>query len=368
MFQIEKAPETMTAKQRVLNTFAFEKTDRIPIDYSANPGIHHALCAALGIKNDDHLQLFDALGVDYRSAWPRYTGPLLYPEIEGCSVDPQYGFYTRFIENENGGYQDFCHFPLKGADEEKIWAFPVPSPDDYDYETAVAALKSFRDYGVYIGNPGIADIINSIGRVMGMEDTLVNLMLEDEATLDLVDRKVTLELTIMERLLEKANGAVDFIFIGEDLGTQIAPMISLDMYRRVLRPFHQKFTALAKAYHLPIMMHSCGSSSWAYEDFIDMGINAVDTLQPEAANMSPRYLKEHFGGRLSFHGCISTAGPLAYGTADDVVKTVKETLEIMMPGGGYHLSPTHMIQDNTPVENVIAMYQSAHQYGRYGKK
>ena len=96
-----------------------------------------------------------------------------------------------------------------------------------------------------------------------------------------------------------------------------------------------------------------------------MGIDAVDTLQPEATNMSPQYLKQHFGGRLSFLGCISTAGPLAYGNACKTEKNVKETLEIMMPGGGYHLAPTHMIQDNTPVENVIAMYQAAHTYGRY---
>ena len=96
-----------------------------------------------------------------------------------------------------------------------------------------------------------------------------------------------------------------------------------------------------------------------------MGINAVDTLQPEAANMSPQYLKDHFGGRLSFHGCISTAGALAYGTVEDVIQDVKNTLEIMMPGGGYHFSPTHMIQDNSPVENVIAMYQAGHDYGVY---
>lgn len=365
MYTIQKAPESMTAKKRVQKTLAMETADRVPIDYFANPGIHHRLCEALGIPGDDYSLLYEALGVDYRTAWPRYTGPLLYPEIEGCAVSPEYGFYTRWIENKNGGYSDFCNFPLQGDDSEKIWNFPVPSADDYDYDTAVRQLKSFSDYGVYIGNAGIADVINSIGRIMGMEDTLVNLMTEDEATLDLVDRKVKMEFDIMERLLDRAGDVIDFVWIGEDLGTQIAPMISLDMYRRVLRPVHQRFVDLADAYKLPVMVHTCGSSSWVYEDFIEMGVRAVDTLQPEAVNMSPAYLKEHFGGRLSFHGCISTAGPLAYGTADDIVQCVRDTLNIMMPGGGYHFAPTHMIQDNTPVENVIAMYQSAHIYGRY---
>jgi uroporphyrinogen decarboxylase len=114
-----------------------------------------------------------------------------------------------------------------------------------------------------------------------------------------------------------------------------------------------------------VMMHTCGSSSWAYEDFIEMGIHAVDTLQPEAADMSPEHLKRTFGGRLAFHGCISTAGVLAYGSVDDVVDDVRKTLEIMMPGGGYCLAPTHMIQDNTPTENAVAMYEAAHRFGVY---
>jgi uroporphyrinogen decarboxylase len=81
--------------------------------------------------------------------------------------------------------------------------------------------------------------------------------------------------------------------------------------------------------------------------------------------MSPAYLKKQFGSSLAFHGCISTAGPLALGTVDEIRDTVRRTLDIMMPGGGYILAPTHMIQDNTPVENIIAMYEEARVYGVY---
>lgn len=81
--------------------------------------------------------------------------------------------------------------------------------------------------------------------------------------------------------------------------------------------------------------------------------------------MDPAYLKERFGDRLAFHGCISTAGTLVTGTPDDVRRTVRETLEIMMPGGGYALAPTHHLQDNTPTENVLAMYAAAREFGVY---
>ncbi len=116
------------------------------------------------------------------------------------------------------------------------------------------------------------------------------------------------------------------------------------------------------------MIHSCGSSSWAFDDFIEMGIDVVDTLQPEAQDMAPPYLKDHYGDRLAFHGCISTAGPVAYGTVADVVACVRDTLAVMMPGGGYALAPTHQLQDNSPTENVVAMYEAGRTYGAYAQR
>jgi len=99
-----------------------------------------------------------------------------------------------------------------------------------------------------------------------------------------------------------------------------------------------------------------------------MGIKVIDTLQPEAKDMAPEYLKKKFGGRLAFHGCISTAGPVAYGSVEDVFAYCRKTLDIMMPGGGYCFAPTHALQDNSPTENVVAMYEMARKYGNYAKK
>jgi len=78
-----------------------------------------------------------------------------------------------------------------------------------------------------------------------------------------------------------------------------------------------------------------------------------------------RRLKKRYGDRLAFHGCISTAGPVAYGTAEEAVADVRQTLEIMMPGGGYALAPTHQLQDNSPTQNVVAMYDTAKELGCY---
>lgn len=364
--QIRKAPETMTGKERVRRTFNFEKTDRVTIGYDTNPGIHARLCQALGLNPNDYEGLFRALGVDYRGIGAPYIGPELHKVPENRMVDQLEGCIMRYVQHETGGYWDFCDFPLQDAEDEQFETFPIPDPDNFDYDLALAAAKAVgQEYACYVGNPGIPDIINSNGRIMGMEDVLCHLQMEDEAALDFMHRRAKFQLGMMERLLDKCRGYIDFVWLGEDLGTQVAPMISLDLYRRTVRPIHQQFVDLATSYGLPVLIHSCGSSSWFFDDFIEMGIRAVDTLQPEAVNMAPAYLAEKYGGKLSFRGCISTAGPLAFGNAQDTENICRETLEVMMKHRGYHFAPTHAIQDNTPVENVIAMYQTAHDAGRY---
>lgn len=365
MLKIEKAHETMTAKQRVLKTFNHEKTDRVTIGYDANTQIHNKFSKALGIKGSNLEQVFQALGVDYRSVPIHYCGPDLFKQQKDRRVDPVEGCLMRWVENNSGGYWDFCDFPLKDAADELFSSFPIPDPDNFDYDLAFEYAKAYGEFGLYLGGPGDPDIINSNGRLMGMEDILCHLMLEDDAALQFVNRRALMKLKVMERMLERCRGMIDFMWLGEDLGTQAGPMISLELFRKHIRPIHQQFVDLADTYKIPTIIHTCGSSSWAYEDFIDMGILGVDTLQPEAENMSPAYLKQRFGSRLCFRGCISTAGPLAYGTVQDVDTYCAQTLSIMMKGYGYHFAPTHSIQDNTPVENVAAMYNAAHRYGVY---
>lgn len=354
--------ETMTGKERVKAALAHEPVDRVPIDYSANAGIHQRMLDYFGLSRTQNLALREALGVDFARAPLRYTGPRMHAELPGRQVDA-WGRRKRWIEHGSGGYWDFCDFPLKDADEETIANWPMPNPDHYDYAALAAFCKAHPRFAIVAGEG--PDIINSTGMIRGMEQTLIDLMTDDPAGMLLIGRRTKILLAIAERMLAAAVGGIDVWWMGEDLGTQIAPIISLERFRKHIRPRHQPFVDLARAYNLPTIIHSCGSSSWAFEDFIEMGITGVDALQPEAANMAPQYLKQRFGGRLAFHGCISTAGPVATGTVEETTEYRRRTLEIMKPGGGYCFSPTHMLQDNSPTENVLAMYEAAHQYGRY---
>ena len=355
----------MSSKERVLTTFARQEPDRVPINYAANPGIDGRLKKHFGLQPDDDEGLLDALGVDFRSVGASYQGPKLHDDIpeRGITVD-NWGIRRRWVEHEPGGYWDYCDFPLREADEETVAAWPMPSPDDFDYSNILADCAKHEQFAIN-GSGGFGDIINGNGMLRNMEQTLVDLITEDPAGMLLADRRMDIQIEKARRILEAAKGKVDFVWLGEDLGTQLAPMISMHIFKSQIRPRYQKYCDLAHAYDAYVMIHTCGSSSWAYDEFIDMGIQVVDTLQPEAVDMSPEYLKERFGDRLAFHGCISTAGPVATGTVDETIEYCQNTLDIMMPGGGYCFAPTHSLQDNSPTENVVAMYRVAAEYGKY---
>lgn len=358
---------SMTSKERVLRTFQSREADRVPVDYSANVEIDQRLKKHFNLATTDDEGLRQALGVDFRCVGDRYVGPCLHAPQDGIRVDPEWGIHTRWVDHGAGGYWDFCDFPLRDATLADVEAWPMPNPDDFDYSHVADHCVQFSPYAVFAGNAGVGDVINSTGFFFGMEETLVRMATGDAALLRFVERRQTIMLERMRRQILASKGGVDFLHLGEDLGTQQSPMISLDLYRSFIRPWHEKFVALARSFDLPVMIHTCGSSSWVYEDFIEIGIQVVDTLQPEAVNMSPAYLKKTFGGRLAFHGCISTAGAVSFGSVAQVREECKQTLNVMMPGGGYCFAPTHALQDNSPVENVVAMYDVARTDGVYPK-
>lgn len=99
---------------------------------------------------------------------------------------------------------------------------------------------------------------------------------------------------------------------------------------------------------------------------IEIGIDALQSLQPDARDMEPAKLKKAFGGRVVFNGCIDTHHLLIKGTPDLVRIKVREVLEVIKPGGGYIASPSHdYLLSETPVENVLALYETVREYGVY---
>ena len=77
-------------------------------------------------------------------------------------------------------------------------------------------------------------------------------------------------------------------------------------------------------------------------------------------------LKRDFGKSLVFHGGIDNQRTLPFGTEAEVRAEVRRAIDTLAADRtGYILAPCHNIQAITPLENILAMYDEAHRYGKF---
>ena len=105
------------------------------------------------------------------------------------------------------------------------------------------------------------------------------------------------------------------------------------------------------------MLHCDGNIRELIPEFIEMGIDILNPIQNVGPGMEPKELKKEFGKDLCFHGGIDTQEVLPRLSAEELARDVREKIETLGKGGGYILSPTHMIQLDVPLENILKMYQ-----------
>lgn len=111
------------------------------------------------------------------------------------------------------------------------------------------------------------------------------------------------------------------------------------------------------------MFHSCGAIAPLIERIIAVGVDILDPIQVSAEGMDPRFLKDSFGARLCMHGTIDTQYLLPQGKPEDVRQTVRKMLDIFGDEGGFILAPIHVFQTDVPSENILALYNTAYEYG-----
>jgi uroporphyrinogen decarboxylase len=173
--------------------------------------------------------------------------------------------------------------------------------------------------------------------------------------------------TGVEKLLEEAGDYIDVVVTGDDLGSQISPLISTPMYRELIKPYHvELFQTIKRQSKAKIFYHSDGNIYPLMNDLIEAGIDLLNPVHVASKDMGDTArLKREFGDRVCFNGAIDTQWVLPHGTPDDVRAEVRRRIKDLAPGGGYILSAVHCIQPDVPPENVCAMFDEAIKAGRY---
>ena len=344
----------MTSRERVLCSLDWQEPDRVPVQIYLTPEMREKLQQHFGERN-----LLECLGIDFRSAGPRYLGKTKEPR-DGIRYD-LWGAGYRTVKHPRGGtYDEAVELPLadlKTMDDVERYAWP--NPDLYDYSVIPDQCTASRDYAVCLGGAGSPDIVNGVSRGRGMEQVLIDIATRDEVGLAIIDRRVDFSYEVLRRGLEAADGKADILCLGEDCGQQNGRMVSPRDFDEVFRPRLQRFYDLGHEFGAKVMMHSCGDTSEIQPTFIDMGLDILDAMQPEPKGMEPETIRENCKSKLAFCGLISTQKTLPFGTVADCRAEARHRLDVIAKGGGYIFSPAHCIQPDTPLENVLTIYQEA---------
>ncbi len=346
----------MSPRERFAATVAHRQPDRPPVQYYTTPEFHAKLQERF--PGEDLTLLLE---VDFRGVGAPRRTPTRQPEPGSrvASYD-EFGVGYTAQPYEFGTYLEAYDLPFaRMSTLEEVERYPWPSVDDYDFSHLKEDCEAVGDYVVCFGNAGIPDIINGVSRGRGMEQVLCDIALGDEVGTAIIDHRVDFYYEYVRRGLEAAEGRVDVLCLGEDLGNQMGPMVSPATFDRFFRPRLQRFIDLGHEFGCQVMLHSCGSTRKLQPRLVEMGLDILDAMQPEPVGQDPEGIKRDVGDRLTLCGLISTQRTLPFGTVEECREEARHRVEVIGRQGGYIFAPAHCIQPNTPIENVLAAYEVA---------
>ncbi len=379
---------TMGHRERVLKTLNHEEPDRVPFDLggTSNSSIHinkyQELKAHFGIeteKSEDTIsnkwlqsvvvddRILEALDIDFRhlSAGTSDNGADVPVGDDGYR--DEFGQLRRMPEGSL--YYDVVDFPLSGSITVRdIVNYPWPDPTDPGYTRGLRdrglAIRESTDCALVLRVP--SPFVHTSQFLRGFEDWFMDLAADPDLATALFEAVIEVSAGVATELLREVGDIVDIVAMGDDLGFQDGPMVAPETYRKLLLPWHKKYFETLKANTSAfIHFHCCGSISSLLDDLIDAGIDAINPVQVSAADMDSATLASRFGDRVTFWGAIDSQHVLPNGTPDEVRAEVKKRIGDLAPGGGYVCSAVHNIQPDVPLENILAMYEAADDFGHY---
>jgi uroporphyrinogen decarboxylase len=193
-----------------------------------------------------------------------------------------------------------------------------------------------------------------------MDNYLMFLGLYPDKALQFSEKLCDLHLKSLEKWLGAVGPYIDIIVFGDDLGGQTGPLISPQMYKQVIKPYHRKLWHRAKELaDVKVMLHCCGGVRELMEDLIDAGLDAINPVQINAVGMDPGELKTECRDKITlWGGGCDTRDILPHGSPDQVEAHVKELVRLLHRGGGFVFQQVHNILADVPAENVVAMFDA----------
>lgn len=350
------ATDFMTPAERWEAVLRRRTPDRVPMDYWSTPEFDAKLMRHLSVAT--RWDLIRRLRADVPvKLEPRYVGPALSHDRD------EFGVLFRDVDYGTGVYRECVRSPLSDFRnvEEIEQGYVWPSPDWWDYSGVRDQLRGLEEYPVRAGG---SEPFLTYKQLRGQEQAFLDLVENPEIARYCLEKLFHLAYENTRRLIEQASWRVLLVYVAEDLGGQTDLMMSPRHIEEFLVPGMKRMIDLAHGAGAFVFHHDDGSCRRILPRMIELGIDILNPIQWRCPGMEREGLKKDFGDRLVFHGAVDNQFTLPFGNVEDVRREVRDNLRLLGEGGGFILGPCHNIQPLTPVENVLAMYETGHEAGR----
>lgn len=375
----------MNSRERVLCALNHEEPDRVPIFFGTSGATtmlvpaYERLKEYLGVRGETQAlskalqyarineEVLVRFGSDGRALVPRPVPSALRRQISDRAFVDEWGITWQM--NPGTLYYGIAASPLRGMTVEDLDGYSWPDLSHPDrFQGLAAEARTLHDETPYavVYVSGVSPF-EQIYLLRGLDAWMIDLAVDPDFAHALLRQVTDLMLTGVTQFLDEAGEFIDVLVMGDDLGTQSSTLISPEMYRRMVKPYHAELIGAIKSRtKAKVFFHSDGNIYPLLGDLIEVGVDLLNPVQVSAGEMGDTArLKREFGDRLSFCGAIDTQWALPYGTLDEVRHEVRRRIRDLAPGGGYICAAVHCIQPDVPPENVCAMFEEALTAGRY---
>ena len=373
---------SLSSRERVRRTLDLQEPDRVPIDLGGRvSNIHRDAYAALAAAHDLSAEnmaydpFYSVLNPDMR-LWERLGIDFQYLYLKGPEYCKRAAFADGSYENEWGirvetvgiHSQRVTH-PLSQATVADLATFRWPDPYRPDRVAGLhqQARRLYEETGyALVAAPVNGGLFEFGQHLRGMSSFLMDLISDKVFAAALLDRLLAVQKGLWEVFLREVGDYVEMVQLADDFGTQRSLLISPRVFREVFKPRYAELIRHIRRFTgAKVFLHCDGAIAPLIEDFIEIGVQVLNPLQPTAAGMDPVTIKARFGDRLAFHGAIDNQQLLPNGTPEEVTDAVRRVIGALAPGGGYILAAAHVIEPDIPIANVHAMFDAAAAYGVY---
>jgi len=339
----------MNSKQRVYSALKFENPDRVPRFIWFGKETRKDLTEELGLSS---LELDLKFGNDILQTWLSINGQMEKDVPDHSQFVDEWGITWK----REGVHNMVAINPLADMEADEIKNYLLPDPLAPERYSELDGL--IKEYGndYFIGADISGSLFEPAYHLRGMENLMIDMALENEEIDILLDRLTEFCIAVAGEAVKKG---VDWVWLGDDLGSQISMLMSPDMWRKYFKPRMAKIiTEIRKIKSdMIIAYHSCGSMHPIIGDLVEIGINVLNPVQESAEGMDQQKIKEAYGDKLALMCGLDTQQFLIDASTAEVKQKTGELINKLGKNGGYIFAVSHHIQPDTPKENILAIFE-----------